>query len=115
MQTLVDQMVKNPPTIQETWVQSLGQEDPLERGMATHSSVLAWRTHTDMSHLRIDEHLGCFPLLAITSDAAMNTVHIFTWTRLYTCLYPGVELLDHVVIQSLSWVQLFSTPWTAAL
>ena len=43
-------MVKNPPTMQETWVQSLGQEDPLERGMATHSSVLAWRTHTDMSH-----------------------------------------------------------------
>ena len=32
--------VKNPPTMQETWVQSLGQEDPLEQGMATHSSVL---------------------------------------------------------------------------
>ena len=36
-------MVKNPPVIQETWVQSLGQEDPLEKGMATHSSILAWR------------------------------------------------------------------------
>ena len=35
--------VKNPPTMQETWVQSLGQEDPLEQGMATHSSVLDWR------------------------------------------------------------------------
>ena len=36
-------MVKNPPATQETRVQSLGQEDPLEKGMATHSSNLAWR------------------------------------------------------------------------
>ena len=38
----VAQMVKKLPAMQETRVQSLGQEDPLERGMATHSSVLAW-------------------------------------------------------------------------
>ena len=37
------QMVKNPPAMQETWVRSLGWEDPLEEGMATHSSILAWR------------------------------------------------------------------------
>ena len=36
-------MVKNLPAIKETEVQSLGQEDPLEKGMATHSSTLAWR------------------------------------------------------------------------
>ena len=36
-------MVKNPPAMQETWVQSLGREHPLEKGMATHASVLAWR------------------------------------------------------------------------
>ena len=36
-------MVKNLPTMQETWVGPLGQEDPLEKGMATHSSILAWR------------------------------------------------------------------------
>ena len=36
-------MVKNPPPIQETQLQSLGQEDPLEKGMATHSSILVWR------------------------------------------------------------------------
>ena len=36
-------MVKNLPAIQETWVQSLGWEDPLEKEMATHSSILAWR------------------------------------------------------------------------
>ena len=37
------QMVKNPPVMWETQIQSLGQEDPLEKGMATHSSILAWR------------------------------------------------------------------------
>ena len=36
-------MVKNLPAMQETWVRSLGREDPLEKGMATHSSILAWR------------------------------------------------------------------------
>ena len=41
--SLVAQMVKNPPAVQETQVQSLAREDPLEKGMATHSSILAWR------------------------------------------------------------------------
>ena len=41
--SLVAQMVKNLPAMQETWVWSLGQEDPQEKGMATHSSILAWR------------------------------------------------------------------------
>ena len=40
--SLVTQMVKNLPAMQETWVQSLGLEDPLEKGMVTHSSILAW-------------------------------------------------------------------------
>ena len=41
--SLVAQMVKCLPTMQETWVQSLGQEDLLEKEMATHSSILAWK------------------------------------------------------------------------
>jgi len=40
-------MVKNPPAMWETWVQSLGWEDPLEECMATHSSILAWRIPMD--------------------------------------------------------------------
>ena len=40
--SLVAQMVKNLPAMQETQVQSLGREDPLENGMVTHSSILAW-------------------------------------------------------------------------
>jgi len=41
--SLVAQLVKNLPTVQDTWVRSLGWEDPLEKGMAIHSSILAWR------------------------------------------------------------------------
>ena len=43
MSTLVAQMVKNLTAMRETWVRSLGWEDPLEDSMATHTSILAWR------------------------------------------------------------------------
>ena len=46
----VAQSVKNLPAVWETWVRSLGQEDPLEKGMATHSSFLAWRIPWTESH-----------------------------------------------------------------
>ena len=45
--SLVAQLVKNLPAMQETWIQFLGWEDPLEEGMATHSSILAWRIPMD--------------------------------------------------------------------
>ena len=41
--SLVAQTVQNSPAVHKTWVQSLGWEDPLEEGMATHSSILVWR------------------------------------------------------------------------
>ena len=47
MGSLVVQMVKNLPVMWETWVLSLGWEDPLEKGMATHSSILAWMIPMD--------------------------------------------------------------------
>ena len=58
-------MLKSPPAMQETWVQSLGWEDPLEEGMATHSRILAWRIPMD-------------------KEAWWATVHGVTksWTRL---------------------------------
>ena len=51
--SLVAQMVKHLPTIQETQVQSLGLEDPLEKEMATHSSILAWRIPWKEEHGRL--------------------------------------------------------------
>ena len=41
--SLVAQLVKNPPSMKETWVRSLGWDDPLEKGNTTHSGILAWR------------------------------------------------------------------------
>ena len=41
--SLVAQLIKNPPAMRETWVSSLGWEDPLEKGKGTHSTILAWR------------------------------------------------------------------------
>ena len=45
--SLVAQLVKNPPAMRDTWIQSLDWEDPLEKGKATHSSILAWRNSMD--------------------------------------------------------------------
>ena len=52
------QSVKNPPAMWETKVQSLGWEDPLEEGMATHSSILAWRIPMDTGAWRAVAHGG---------------------------------------------------------
>ena len=70
--SLVAQTVKNQPAMQETWVQSLDWEDPLEEGMATHSSILAWRISMNCSPPGSSVHgdftgtntgLGCHALL----------------------------------------------------
>ena len=49
-------MGKNLPAMQETWVRSLGWEDPLEEGMATHTSILAWRTPMDRGAWQVTIH-----------------------------------------------------------
>ena len=54
--SLVAQMVKNLPTMQETWVRSLGWEDPPEEDMATHSSIPAWRIPMDRGAWRATVH-----------------------------------------------------------
>ena len=54
--SLVAHMVKNLPEMQETWVRSLGWEDPLEEGMATHSSILACRIPMDRGAWRATVH-----------------------------------------------------------
>ena len=56
---LVAQTIKNLPAMWETWVQSLGWEDPLEEGVATHSSILAWRIPMDLRSLAGYSPRGC--------------------------------------------------------
>ena len=69
------QMVKNLPAVQETQVRSLGHEDPLEKGMATHSSILAWRTPWGRKELDMTECLilSLFPNLI--KQLRMNLIH----------------------------------------
>ena len=54
--SLVAQLVKNLPAMRKTWVQSLGWGDPLEKGMATHSSIRAWRIPMDRAAWRATVH-----------------------------------------------------------
>ena len=58
--TLVAQLVKNPPAMRETWIRSLGLEDPLEKGKAIHSSIPAWRIPWTAQSMRLQrvEHDG---------------------------------------------------------
>ena len=56
--SLLAQLVKNPPAVWETWVRSLGWENPLEKAMATHSSILAWRILWGRKELDMPEQLS---------------------------------------------------------
>ena len=85
-------MVKRLPAVQETWVRSLGWEDPLEKEMATFSSILAWR-------IPWTEEPGGLQFIGLQS-----------WTRLKrlsTHAFPATSL---VKVKSLSHVRLFLTP-----
>ena len=83
---LVVQMVKNPPAMQETWVWSLGWDDPLEEGMATHSSILAWRISMDRGAWRAAVH-GVTKSQAWLSDQAHNTLS--TRRPKFLALFPA--------------------------
>ena len=86
--SLVAQMVKNLPAMQETWVLSLGWKDPLEEGMATHPSILAWKSHGQSSlagyspwgHKELDTTeqltLLLFTYFSSVSKGFNNPIHI---------------------------------------
>ena len=97
--SLVAHMVKNLPTMWETWVRSLGWEDPLEKEMATHSSILAWK-------IPWTEELGgllCIGSQRVKHDLSLHTRRP-TWGKYLvgkiTWLIPSSPLLE-------SWESLF--------
>ena len=75
--SMMAQMVKNPPAMQDTWVRSLGWEDPLEEGMATHSSIVAWRIPMD--------RVGYSPWGRTESDMT-ERLSSSTWPRVWYIL-----------------------------
>ena len=94
------QTVKNPSTMWETWVQSLGWEDPLEKGMATHSSILAWRIPMD----RGDWRAAVSPWSYKKSDMA---------ERLSTSKLKKAEYQRIDAFELWCWRRLLRVPWIA--
>ena len=89
MASLVAQTVKNLPAMRETWVRSLGWEDPLEEGMATPSSILAWRIPVDSGAWRATVH-GVTNSWTQLSDSAQN-IYIYIYQLLYRNLTVTIK------------------------
>ena len=89
--SLLSQMVKNPPAMLETQVWSLGQEDALEKGMATHSSILAWRIPRTEDHGRLQS----MESQRVRHDWATNTL-FSCWVYLYFQLLPLLVVLIYL-------------------
>ena len=95
---VVAQLLKNPPATQETWVRSLGWEDPLEKEKATHSSILAWRIPW-----RNHGITGSWTWL---SDFDFTIVLFNQWTYVELCCFSSVQFSLSVMSNSLwpSWL-----------
>ena len=94
-------MVKSLPAIQETWVWSLGQEDPLEKGMATHSSILAWR-------IPWTEGMSYSPWSCKESDMTKGLTVVFI-ADLQCCVMSGAyRMFSHTYTHIFSFSDFFS-------
>ena len=82
------QLVKNLPAMQETWVRSLGWKDPLEKGKATHSSILAWRIPWGLKELYTTERLSPVTIYWIVSS--------FRWLRIKLLDFLGGPVVNNL-------------------
>ena len=122
----VAQTGKNLPAVQEIWVRSLGWEDPLGEGRATHSSIHAWRIPwteepgrlQSMRSQRVRQDWGTKPLLTFTNKAARHISGTSLLLHIFSCLKGGylkVEQLDQmVVIYSAFWNCKLGIPWQSS-
>ena len=86
------QLVKNPPAMRETWVQSLGWEDPLEKGKATHSSILAQKSPWGRKESDMTERLNtCTPPI----DNRDQELWLYVFATFQVTLYPEVPKAHH--------------------
>ena len=90
------QLVKNPPTMRENWVLSLGWEDPLEKGKATHSSILAWRIPWGRKELHNTERL-LLSQTKIVSSIGLNE------TALFSEDLPSVSVVKNLPAMQEKW------------
>ena len=102
---LVSQMVKNLPAIQKTWVQSLGQKGPLEKGIGTHSSILAWRIlwteEPGMLQSMGLQRLGCphLPSLQMIFGAVFpNFVTVSSPSTVCSIVMPHISIFSPLAV-----------------
>ena len=99
------QAVKNLPAMWETRVQSLGREDPLEKGMATHSSILAWR-------IPWTEEPGGLQSIGLQSWTQLSDQHFHSWwNRTFSCY----KFSSHLLPCTLLVCQDSGYPWSCSL
>ena len=84
--SLMAQMVNNLPAMQETWVRSLGWEYPLEEGMATHSSILAWMIPMDRGAWQATVH-GVTKSQIKLSNQAQHSTALYVYIHTYVCVF----------------------------
>ena len=106
--SLVDQKIENQTGMQETWVQSLGWEDPLEKGISTHSSSLAWG-------ILWREEPGKLQSMGSWGVEHNWVTSTFTLTSQCRMISAKTELLQACMLSHFSHVQLFVTPRTIVL
>ena len=87
--SLVAQTGKNPPAMRETWLQSLGWEDPLEEGMTTHSSILAWR-------IPWTEEPGRFQSTGLQRVRQLKCLHTYTIQRVDNSLFSTFGSINNI-------------------
>ena len=90
-------MVKNLPATQETWVQSLGQEDPLQKGMATHSSIPAWR-------IPWTEEPGGLQSMEFKSQTELSNICLFLGLYMYMASLVAHTVKNLLIMQE-TWVR----------
>ena len=105
--SLVDQKIENLPGMQETWVRSLGWEDPLEKGISTHSSSLAWG-------ILWREEPGKLQSMGSWGVEHNWVTSTFSLTSQCRMISAKTELLQACMLSHFSHVQLFVILWTAA-
>ena len=103
--SLVAQTIKHLPVMQKTWIQSLGREDTLEKGMATHSSILAWRIPWTEKPGRL-QSMGS---KRVRQDGATNTVQANFYSTFLDLMWYGWEIW----LCMCGWVCLYSLPINA--
>ena len=89
------QRLKRLPAMRETWVRSLGQQDPLEKEMATHSSILAWRIPWTEEHGGLQSVHGSQSQTRLNDFTFTFTLHMYE--ALYLDLYAKRRLIYHML------------------